>query len=219
MDGVHDMGGMHGFGPVVPDEAVFHDDWERRLFALNRVSRLAGITVGHFRAAIESMPPEEYLAAGYYERWMYGLQRRLEAAGTLTPDEVQAAMERVQGEPPLERSDPEFTERCLASQRSGGPMAAAVAARFRPGRRVRVRRMRPAGHTRCPRYVRGALGVIDRVHGDALLPDALVRGEERPPEALYAVRFRSDDLFGPGDEPPFRVLVDLWESYLEEEPD
>ena len=75
---------------------------------MNRVSRLAGITAGHFRAAIESMPPEEYLAAGYYERWMYGLQRRLEAAGTLTPDEVQAAMERVRGEPRLERSDPEF---------------------------------------------------------------------------------------------------------------
>jgi nitrile hydratase subunit beta len=219
VDGVHDMGGMHGFGPVVPDGAAFHEDWERRLFALNRVSRLAGITAGHFRAAIESMPPEEYLAAGYYERWMYGLQRRLEAAGTLTPDEVQASMERVRGEPRLERSDPEFRERCLDAQRSGGPMAAAAAARFRPGRRVRVRRMRPAGHTRCPRYVRGALGVIDRVHGDASLPDAQVRGEERPPEALYAVRFRSDDLFGPGDEPPFRVLVDLWESYLEEEPD
>jgi nitrile hydratase len=213
------MGGMHGFGPVLPDGAVFHEDWERGLFALNRVSRYAGITAGHFRAAMESMPPEEYLAAGYYERWMYGLQRRLEAAGTLTPDEVQAAMEHVQGQPRLERSDPEFMERCLAAQRSGGPMAAAAAARFRPGRRVRVRRMRPAGHTRCPRYVRGALGVIDRVHGDAMLPDAQVRGEERSPEALYAVRFRSDDLFGPGDEPPFRVLVDLWESYLEEEPD
>jgi nitrile hydratase len=214
VDSIHDMGGMHGFGPVVPDGAVFHEDWERRLFGLNRVSRLAGITVGHFRAAIESMPPDEYLASSYYERWMYGLQRRLEAAGTIAPEDVQAAMERTG--PRLERSDPEFTARCLAAQRSGAPMAAAAVPRFRPGQRVQVRRMRPAGHTRCPRYVRGAFGVIERVHGDAALPDALVRGEERPPEALYAVRFRSDDLFGPGDEPGFRVLVDLWESYLEE---
>ncbi len=76
--------------------------------------------------------------------------------------------------------------------------------------------MRPPGHTRCPRYVRGAVGVVERVHGDAYLPDAVARGEELPPEALYAVRFRSDDLFGPGDEPGFRVLVDLSESYLEE---
>ncbi|HET6170965.1 MAG TPA: nitrile hydratase subunit beta [Gaiellales bacterium] len=219
MDGIHDMGGMHGFGPVVPDGEAFHSDWERRLFGLNRVSRLAGITVGHFRAAIESMPPAEYLAAGYYERWMYGLQRRLEAAGTLAPEDVDAAMERVNGEPRLERSDPEFMTRCLEAQRSGSQMAAAAAPRFRPGQRVRVLRMRPPGHTRCPRYVRGALGVIERVHGDATLPDALARNEERPPEALYAVRFRSDDLFGPGDEPPFRVLVDLWESYLEEPAD
>jgi nitrile hydratase len=79
--------------------------------------------------------------------------------------------------------------------------------------------MRPAGHTRCPRYVRGALGVIERVHGDAELPDAVAREQEAPFEALYAVRFRSEDLFGRGDEPGFRVLVDLSESYLEEEPD
>jgi nitrile hydratase len=80
--------------------------------------------------------------------------------------------------------------------------------------------MRPAGHTRCPRYVRGAVGVIERVHGDAVLPDAVAQGEEHPPlEALYAVRFRSDDLFGPGEEPGFQVLVDLAESYLEEPAD
>ena len=216
MDGVHDMGGMHGFGPVVPDGEIFHAEWERRLFGLNRVTRLAGVTAGHFRAAIESMPPDEYLAAGYYERWMYGVQRRLEAAGTLAPEDVEAAMQRVAGQPRLERSDPEFTQRCLAAQRSGEPLAAAVSPRFSPGQRVRVRRMRPPGHTRCPRYVRGAVGVVERVHGDAYLPDAVARGEELPPEALYAVRFRSDDLFGPGDEPGFRVLVDLSESYLEE---
>jgi nitrile hydratase beta subunit len=219
VDGVHDMGGMHGFGPVVPDEAVFHADWERRLFGLNRVSRLTpGVTAGHFRAAIESMPPDEYLAAGYYERWMYGLQRRLEAAGTIAPEDVETAMRSLADAQPPERSDPELVERSVAAQRNGAPLPAAASPRFSPGQRVRVRRMRPPGHTRCPRYVRGAPGVVERVHGDASLPDSAARGEERPPETLYAVRFRSDDLFGPGDEPAFRVLVDLWESYLEEEP-
>ena len=95
-------------------------------------------------------------------------------------------------------------------------MPTAAAPRFRPGERVRVRRMRPARHTRCPRYVRGAAGVIERVHGDDRLADAVVRGQDGPVEAVYAVRFRSDDLFGPREEPPYRVLVDLWESYLEE---
>jgi nitrile hydratase beta subunit len=216
VDGVHDMGGMHGFGPVVPDGTNFHSDWERRIYGLARVTRSAGIGSGMFRAAIESMPPDEYLAASYYERWMFGLERRLDQGGVLTPEDVETGMARFADAPVPERIDPELAERCVDAQRKGGPMAAAAAARFRPGQRVRVHRMRPVEHTRCPRYVRGAFGVIERVHGDAKLPDAVARGEDLPPEALYAVRFRSDDLFGPGEEPGFRVLVDLSESYLEE---
>jgi nitrile hydratase beta subunit len=210
------MGGMDGFGPMVPDGANFHADWERRVYGMARVTRVAGIGAGMFRAAIESMPPDSYLAASYYERWMYGVERRLEQGGVLTPEDVDSAMARFADGPLPQRSDPGLAERCVGAQLEGDPMAAAAAPRFRPGQRVQVRRMRPAGHTRCPRYVRGACGVIERVHGDAALPDAVALGEDRPPEALYAVRFRSDDLFGPGEEPAFRVLVDLSESYLEE---
>ncbi len=216
MDGVHDMGGMHGFGTVVPDGEVFHADWEPRLFALTRVARLAGITAGHSRAVIESMPPDEYLAASYYERWLWGLERRLELAGSIAPGDVEAAMERLGDAPLPERDDPELARQSVEVQRGGASMDAATAPRFRPGDRVRVRRMRPEGHTRCPRYVRGVVGVIERVHGDDHLADALARGEDAPIEAVYAVRFRSEDLFGPTEEPPYRVLVDLSESYLEE---
>jgi nitrile hydratase len=210
------MGGMQGFGPVVPDGEIFHQAWERRLFALTRVARFAGITAGHSRDVIESMPPVEYLAASYYERWLWGLERRLERAGTLTPEDITAAMALVVDDTLPERRDATLAERVVEAQRAGGPMPAAAAPAFRLGDRVRVRRMRPLGHTRCPRYVRGVTGVIERVHGDDLLADASARGEDAPVEAVYAVRFRSDDLFGPGDEPPYRVLVDLWESYLEE---
>ncbi len=216
MDGVHDMGGMHGFGAVVPDGDVFHEAWEPRLFALTRVARLAGITAGHSRAVIESMPPGEYLAASYYERWLWGLERRLELAGTIARGDVESAIARGQAAGAPERSDPDLAERSVEVQRRGGQMAAPAAPRFRPGERVRVRRMRPEGHTRCPRYVRGATGVIERIHGDDRLADAVARGEDGPVEAVYAVRFRSDDLFGRGQEPPYRVLVDLWDSYLEE---
>ena len=94
-------------------------------------------------------------------------------------------------------------------------MPAAAAARFRPASACACAEC-DRRNTRCPRYVRGAPGVIERVHGDAKLPDAVARGEEQAPEALYAVRFRSEDLFGPGEEPGFRVLVDLSESDLEE---
>jgi nitrile hydratase beta subunit len=216
VDGAHDMGGMDGFGPVVPDGAVFHEPWERRIFALTRVARTAGITAGHSRAVIESMPPADYLEASYYERWMWGLEQRLVRAGTVTHADVEQAMARVAAADVATSSDPALVERSLAAQQAGGPLPAAAAPAFRPGERVRVRRMRPEGHTRCPRYTRGAVGVVERVHGDDLLADADARGDGAPVEAVYAVRFRSDDLFGPRDEPPYRVLVDLWESYLEE---
>ncbi len=43
MNGAADMGGMHGFGPVVPEpnEPVFHAEWEGHSFALNMVTGVA----------------------------------------------------------------------------------------------------------------------------------------------------------------------------------
>jgi nitrile hydratase len=199
----------------VADGAIFRADWEARLFALTEVTAVAGITRGHFREAIESMAPSAYLAASYYERWLFGLERRLRRAGTVTSEDVDAAIARLGNDAMPVRRDPALAERCLESRRSGVPLPVAAAPRFRPGERVCVRRMRPTGHTRCPGYVRGASGVVQRVHGDDRLADAVARGEEAPPEALYAVRFRSADLFGAVAEPPFHVFVDLAESYLE----
>ena len=215
MDGVHDMGGMHGFGPVVPDDAIFHAGWEARLFALTEVADALGLTAGHFRETIEAMPPGTYLTSSYYERWLFGLERRLQRAGTIASQDVDGVMARLGDDLP-QRRDPALAAECLEERRSGDPLPRAAAPRFAPGEHVRVRRMRPGGHTRCPRYVRGATGVVGRVHGDDLLPDAVARGEEAPPEAVYAVGFSSADLFGVGGEPAFQVFVDLSESYLEE---
>jgi len=215
VDGVHDMGGMHGFGPVVPDDAIFHAGWEARLFALTEVADALGLTAGHFRETIEAMPPGTYLTSSYYERWLFGLERRLQRAGTIASQDVDGVMARLGDDLP-QRRDPALAAECIEERRSGDPLPRAAAPRFAPGEHVRVRRMRPGGHTRCPRYVRGATGVVGRVHGDDLLPDAVARGEEAPPEAVYAVGFSSADLFGAGGEPAFQVFVDLSESYLEE---
>jgi nitrile hydratase len=208
MDGVHDMGGMQGFGSVVTGNGgvVFHEDWERRQFA---VSMLTDVR----RATIETMPAQEYLRSGYYERWQWATERDLERSGVITPGEVDAWVTRLAaGEQAPTRADPDRAREATAQMREATwVMPSAKAARFTDEEVVRVRRMRPVGHTRCPRYVRGALGRIRAVLGDDTLPD-----DPDTVEAVYSVEFDSSGLWGSrSDEPPFVVLVDLWESYLE----
>ena len=84
MNSVHDMGGMHGMGPVVieKDEPVFHAEWEARAWALTVAAashRQWNIDMGRYSR--ERMPPADYLAATYYERWLFGLQKLLVEVG------------------------------------------------------------------------------------------------------------------------------------------
>jgi nitrile hydratase subunit beta len=220
MDGVHDMGGMHGFGPVVVEggDEVFHEDWEPRVFALSHLSTVRDLVGGPGgRAVRESMDPAHYLEASYYERWLWSVERRLEAKGTIVPGEIEAMMSRLgASEAPPTAADPELAAEAIAELRQGSPaMGIAIGPRFKPGDRVRVRRMHPDGHTRCPRYVRGAVGLVERVQGTDPLPDKATYGIPTEPEPVYAVAFASQELWGESDEPPWTVLVDLFETYLE----
>ncbi|HYB46829.1 MAG TPA: SH3-like domain-containing protein, partial [Streptosporangiaceae bacterium] len=109
-----------------------------------------------------------------------------------------------------------MAERVLADLRTEYPMDPPPPdARFAAGQRVRVKRMRPPGHTRCPRYVRGAAGVVEAVRGADRLPDRATYGEKADPEPVYSVAFGSEELWGQGAEAAWTVLLDLWESYLE----
>jgi nitrile hydratase subunit beta len=220
MDGVHDMGGMHGFGPVVVEggDEVFHEDWEARVFALYHLCNVRDLVGGPGgRAVRESMDPAHYLEASYYERWLWSAERRLEAKGTISPGEVEAMLARLAaGEAAPMDEDPELAAEAVADLREGSaPLGIAVSPRFKQGERVRVRRIHPAGHTRCPRYVRGVVGIVDRVQGTDLLPDRATYGLPTEPEPVYAVAFSSQDLWGESDEPPWTVLVDLFDTYLE----
>ena len=93
MNGVHDLGGMHGLGPVMPEhnEPVFHDDWERRAFGLF-VTCFAGghFDVDRFRHSIEKMGPAHYLETPYYAHWLHALETLLVENGTLTKEELEA---------------------------------------------------------------------------------------------------------------------------------
>jgi nitrile hydratase len=163
------------------------------------------------------MDPARYLAASYYERWLYSAEQRLLRRGTIAPGDVEAMMERLEaGEGMPEHRDPAMAERILADLRSVYPMESVPdEVRFEPGQRVRVKRMHPPGHTRCPRYVRGVVGVVEGVRGADRLPDRAVYGEKVTPEPVYSVAFGSQELWGQSEQPAWTVLLDLWESYLE----
>ena len=210
------MGGMHGFGPAVSPgaEKAYHERWEPRVFAISTLVGIEGLGPGSGRALREEMPPGEYLRASYYERWLWSTEQRLLRAGTIAEGAVDAWVERLRaGETAPERGDEAQRDRALAAIREAEPLGEAKETAFALGDRVRVKRMRPSGHTRCPRYVRGATGVVERVRGVDTFPD--IGPYQGPPTPVYSVAFRSDDLFGASDDGTWTVRLDLYERYLE----
>ena len=200
MNGVHDMGGMHGFGPVVVErnEPPFHARWEAVVRAL--MSRGLGhvFNIDEMRYAIERIPPAEYLESSYYERWLSGLETLLVEKGALSPAEL--------GHTPHAVRSASAVEPPRAAPPSDTP-------RFKPGDRVRTKNIHPLGHTRLPRYVRGKSGIVRTVNGPFVLPDANAHGLPERREPVYAVEFKAADLWGRGEH---LVCVDVWESYLED---
>jgi nitrile hydratase subunit beta len=222
MNGPHDMGGMHGFGPVVREEnePIFHEPWERTVYAMQRAIRARGlINIDESRHGIERMPPAEYLAASYYERWLASLERNLVDKGIITREELaeRTALLRDHPETPApQREDPELIALMNEplSQRELYEREGTVA-RFAAGDRVVACNVHPTGHTRLPRYVRGKRGTIHAVRGGYVFPDTHAHGQGEQPHPMYTVCFEGSELWGPSSEPRERVFIDLWEPYLE----
>lgn len=213
---MHDLGGMQGFGPVVREvgEPVFHHEWERRVFGLNFAALPRN--VDQFRLAIESIDPLTYLASSYYERWLLAIEHAAVAGGIVTEEELAAvaARVRIDGVDAVPRRElPDAAAALVDAIRTPAVAPQPDCGALHPGDRVRVRRSTDRGHTRCPRYVRGATGVIEQCLGQHPLPDAGALGERRM-EHLYSVAVPGEQLWVGADH---TVLVDLWESYLEQE--
>jgi nitrile hydratase subunit beta len=105
MNGVHDMGGMHGFGPVVREEnePTFHAEWEKHVVAINSLTRGPGLfNIDEFRYGIEQMDPAHYLRSTYYERWLATVEYNLIQKGHITAEEIDAWMERLRKDPDAE---------------------------------------------------------------------------------------------------------------------
>lgn len=215
MDGIHDMGGMHGFGPVLPehDEPVFHAPWEGRTMGLMIATGVRGVRRGSIRPDIEALDPATYLTSSYYERWARAVEAQVVAVGSLTTAEIDERAAAGDTQPtPSDATDPDLVA-LLRGALDGPrePSGSPVAARFAVGDRVTVDRMAPAAHHRCPRYVRGVTGEVVRVPGGWPAPGE--GGDDAPPEATYTVRFAMRDLWG-DDAEPGSLFIDLWERYL-----
>lgn len=220
MNGVHDMGGMQCFGPVLEaaDEPLFHHDWERRVFALTLAMGSGGAwNIDASRFQRESLPAALYLEGGYYRTWLEALERLLERSGLLSQGQgsqgaattvpvsrlTGAAFNRLEADTVMQRFS-----RGWPSERP-----AHTPARFAVGESIRTVNRHPAGHTRLPRYARGRHGTVCALRGVHVLPDSNATFSGERPEWLYSVRFEACELWGP-DTTASCVYLDCWESYL-----
>jgi nitrile hydratase len=217
MDGIHDMGGLDVFGKVAPEpaEPVFHADWEGRVMAMNRAMGATGAwNIDMSRFSREVLPPDVYLASSYYRKWFLGLEQMLLERGLVGADEV-AAGHALHPAKPLKRGN--FTVEDVARVMTRGSFSrtAQGPARYQPGDRVRAKNIHPATHTRLPRYVRGHVGTVERVHGCHVFPDSAATGQGDDPQWLYTVRFDGRALWGPEADPTVTVSIDAFEPYLD----
>ena len=202
MDGMHDLGGTQGFGPVrhSPEAKAWHEDWEIRANALYSLAVRHGlINMDEYRHAIERMEPRHYLSASYYERSLTGLATLCVEKGVVSRDEL----ERLAGGAfPLSLPSAE------------GRTNAAVGERFRIGDRVRAKVELVPGHVRLPAYIRGKVGVVVGESPAYPFPDAHAHGVEAADEPTYDVRFATGDLWPNAADAAF-VHVGVFQSYLE----
>jgi nitrile hydratase len=216
MNGVHDMGGMDGFGKVEPEanEPVFHSAWEARVMAMNRALGATGEwNIDMSRFSLESLRPDVYLASSYYRKWFLGLERRLLERDLIAEDEIASGHALRAGKPLKRKFSTADIGRVLTRGSYGRP--ATAPARFKPGDRVRARNINPTTHTRLPRYVRGHTGVVERVQGCHVFPDTAAIGKGEHPQWLYTVCFSARELWGDDADPTVTVSVEAFEPYLE----
>ncbi len=217
MDGIHDMGGMHGFGKVEPEakEPVFHAAWEGRTLALNRAMGYTGVwTIDQTRAGIERLPPDLYLSSSYYKKWAIRLENLIVELGLADADEIKAGHALRPGKP-LKRklaaaNVPDTLTRGSFSRPAQAP------ARFKPGDRVRTMNIHPQTHTRLPRYARGKSGVIEALRGCHVFPDTVAIGQGENPQWLYTVLFDGRELWGENADPTLKVSIEAFEPYLQQ---
>jgi len=218
MNSIHDLGGLTNFGPVVPEpnEPVFREEWERRVFAFNMAALGFVGPVDRARHAIERMNAIEYLTTSYYEHWLHGTVRLVEELGYVTAEEIASGKAQGKADLPHPAADAAMAEGLV---RGGMPATRDVATEpaFAVGDTVRTRNLEYKGHTRLPRYARDKIGTIVAYNGCHAFPDTAAHDLGENPNPLYTVRFEAAELWGDDVTRKDCVYIDLWEAYLDTE--
>lgn len=228
MRGGHDLGGMHGLGPVLPkraantasqaetEEKLFHAEWEKRAFGFTLALGALGLwNLDISRHARERQHPADYLTKSYYEIWMAGVETLLQEFNLVTPEELASGTSTTPAPEALQkkRLTPNAVAPTLAR---GGPVVLPTQEKpsLNRGDPVRVVVQNPLGHTRAPTYTIGKRGHIDQYQGYHIFPDRHALGQKQGGH-LYSVRFESRALWGSDAHTNTAVYVDLWQEYLE----
>ncbi len=217
MNGVHDMGGMDGFGKVEVEtnEPTFHHSWEGRVMAMSRaIGANGGINIDMQRFSRESLAPVTYLASSYYRKWFLALQQSMLDRKMIGADEV-AAGHSLRSSPPLPRGAFSLKDVVRVTTRGNFQREVSTSPIFKPGDTVRAKNINPVTHTRLPRYVRGHVGTVERINGSHVFPDSSARGDGENPQWLYTVVFSGRELWGADADPTLKVSIEAFEPYLD----
>lgn len=217
MDGIHDLGGKQGYGPVDvdADETPFHHDWEAREWGLAQSARTPGITIDWWRHCRELIAPGDYLGRPYFDSWAQTDFATYIEAGWMTVEDIgsfDAEGAGAEDDPPpaltlqqVLQEDHSHAYR-FDTEIDAEPL-------FAVGQRVITASHGHAGHTRLPQYARGRRGTIQACNGAHVFPDLSARGIEIH-QYCYSVMFTADELWAESSGGRDKVFLDLWESYM-----
>jgi nitrile hydratase beta subunit len=223
MNGIHDLGGMQGFGPILAEQPEpFREDWERVTFALmmTLTCHTQLWSDNENRHAVETMGNVDYLTTPYYEHWLHAIETLVVRKGLCSQRQLDDRLEQIaagQGDSTSRPHDTLLTEQIVSSvrQRNDSRCPSARQPVFLSGDAVVTTRETPEGHTRLPRYARGCVGTVLAYRGAFVFPDSEAMGTGEKPQPLYTVRFEASDLWGSSARGRDAVMVDLWEDHLQ----
>jgi len=225
MNGIHDLGGRDGFGPVdaSAEEPVFRDEWEKHVFAMFPACFRAGyFGLDEFRHGFEQMDPAIYLRSPYYEHWLFSMELYATRKGFIDAEELERRTQYF-----LENPDAPLPEHEQNSDLEAFAEGVAIAGappqrptdkepRFQVGDIVRVKDYSPFGHTRLAQYIRGKVATVIAHHGSFIYPDSAGNGLGEAPEHVYTIQFDGAELWGADfANANTTSTIDVFDPYIE----